>query len=181
MTTRKILKIIGIFIAVVIGLILLFVAFFWGSVKWNNYSKKQEAIRYQKEVCDTIKVVEGNFPITLNGFSNKELQKIHFYLQRDKLLVRDTVISIVFKDNDETQQVNLPFDKFNINDKLIVYVGKRYYELSGYSYIAGYNYGMFGPVGSCECRASGFKTINGKSTGFGYLIKKYGLLDSIAN
>lgn len=176
MTARKIFKIIGILVAVIIGLILLFFAFIWGSIEWNRYSKKKEAIRMQKEVCDTIKTVEGNFPIWLDGFSKKEMKEIHFYLQQGKLLTKDTVIGIVPNEDSESQKLNLPFEKFNINDKIIVNVGKRYYELSGYSYTAGYNYGMFGPVGSCECRGSSYEKINGESAGSGTLVKKYGLI-----
>lgn len=174
---RKTLKIIGCVGAVLIALILFFVALFWGSIEWNKYSKRKDAARYQKAVCDTIKTVEGNFELTLDGFTKKELSNIHFYLQQDKLLIRDTLISFVPKDDDETQKINLPFDKFNIDDKLIVSVGKRYFVLSNYSYTARYNYGMFGPVGNCECRSNGFETLNGEQVGSGYLIKKYGWLD----
>jgi len=178
MTTRKIFKIIGLFIAVILGVILLFFAFIWGSFEWNRYSKKKEAIRYQKEVCDTIKTVGGNFPIWLQGFSKKELKEIHFYLQQGKLLTRDTVIgSVPNEAKIQSQTINLPFDKFNIDEKIIVYIGKRYYVLSGFSYTAGYNYGMFGPVGPCECRCGGYEKINGQEAGSGILIKKYGLVD----
>jgi len=177
MTAKKIFKIIGILVAVIIGLILLFFAFIWGSIEWNRYSKKKEAIRMQKEVCDTITTVDGNFPLWLSGFSKRDLKEIHFYLQQGKLLTKDTVIGIVPNDDSESQTLNLPFEKFNINDKLIVYIGKRYYELSEFSYTAGYNYGMFGPVGSCECRGSSYEKINGESAGAGTLVKKYGLIN----
>lgn len=177
MTTKKIFKIIGIFIAVIVGVILLLVAFVWGSFEWNRYSKKKEAIRMQKEVCDTIKTVDGKFSIYLGGFSKKELKEIRFYLQQDKLLTKDTVVSAEPNNQVELQTVIFPFEHFNINDKLIVYVGKRYYVLSGFSYTAGYNYGMFGPVGSCECRGGGYEKINGQDAGSGTLTKEYGLLD----
>lgn len=178
MTTKKFFKIIGIFIAVIIALILLLVAFFWGSVEWNSYSKKKEAIRMQTEVCDTITTVNGKFSIYLDGFSKKEVKEIHFYLQREKLLLKDTVVSAENNSQPELQTVIMPFENFNVNDKLIVYIGKRYYVLSGFSYTAGYNYGMFGPVGPCECRGGGYEKINGKKDfGSGTLIKKYGLVD----
>ncbi|RZL25219.1 MAG: hypothetical protein EOO96_23155 [Pedobacter sp.] len=177
MTTKKIFKIIGIFIAVIVGVILLLIAFFWGSIEWNRYSKKKEAIRMQKEVCDTITTVNGKFSIYLGGFSKKELKEIRFYLQQDKLLIKDTVVSAELNNKVELQTVIFPFEYFNINDKLIVYVGKRYYVLSGFSYTAGYNYGMFGPVGSCECRGGGYEKINGQDAGSGTLTKEYGLLD----
>lgn len=177
MTTRKIFKIIGIFIAVIIALVLLLVAFVWGSFEWNKYSKGKEAIRMQKEVCDTIKTVDGKFSIYLGGFDKKEIKDIKFYLQQGKLLTKDTVVSAEIDERVELQTVILPFDKFNIDDKIIVYIGKRYYILSGFSYTAGYNYGMFGPVGPCECRGGGYEKINEAEAGSGTLIKKYGLVD----
>lgn len=177
MTAKKILKIVGIGIAVVIGMILLLVAFFWGSVEWNRYSKKKEAARMQKEVCDTITTVQGNFEIKVNSFTANELKRINFYLQRNKHIIRDTTINFIPEDNYETQTILMPFKELNINDVIIVVIKNRTYLLSGYSYIAIYNYGMFGPVGNCECGASGYENINGKPAGSGWLLKSQGLLD----
>lgn len=177
MTTKRIFKVIGIVIAVIIGVILLFFAFFWGSIEWNRYSKKKEAIRHQKEVCDTITTVEGKFEIKVNGFTKKELKEIKFYLKRDKLMIRDTTINFVPPDDFETQTLIMPFDKLNINDWIIVVIAGRTYLLSDFNYTAGYNYGMFGPVGPCHCGTSGYEKVNGKPGGSGWLLKKYGLLD----
>ncbi|RZL51238.1 MAG: hypothetical protein EOP00_00025 [Pedobacter sp.] len=174
---KKIFKFILILIVVVVGLGLLLVAFVWGSMKWNRYSKEKEAIRYQKEVCDTIKTVDGKFEITFLDFSKKELNKIHFYLQKDKLLVKDTVVKVDYKNNPNSHTVPFPFKKFNIHDRIIVEIGKRYFVLSGINYVVYYNYGMFGPVGPCECGRSNFQIINGKPTGSGYVIKEFGLLN----
>lgn len=177
MTAKKIFKIVAIFIAVIIGIILLLVAFVWGGFEWNRYSKKKEAARVQKEVCDTIKTVQGNFEIKVNSFTAKELEQINFYLKRDKHIIRDTIINFIPQDNYETQTIMMPFKELNINDVIIVVIENSTYLLSGYSYIAIYNYGMFGPVGKCECGASGYENINGKPAGSGWLLKKKGLLN----
>ncbi|RZJ82285.1 MAG: hypothetical protein EOO47_01190 [Flavobacterium sp.] len=177
MTTRKVFKIIGIFIAVIIALILLFFAFVWGSIEWNRYSKKKEANRMQKEVCDTITTVQGNFEIKVSGFTNKELKKINFYLQRDKLIVRDTTINFTAENDHETQTVMMPFAELNIKDQIIVVIKNRTYLLSGFKYLAYYNYGMFGPVGPCQCGGSSYQNVNGKPGGSGWLLKKEGLLN----
>ncbi|RZL19943.1 MAG: hypothetical protein EOO96_25570, partial [Pedobacter sp.] len=174
MTARKIFKMVGICIVVIIGSILLLAGILWCSIEWTRYSKKQEATRHQKEVCDTIKTVEGNFPIKVNGFTEKELKNINFYLKRDKLIIRDTVINFVPFDNYETQTITMPFKQLNINDWIIVVIKNRTFLLSGFSYKAGYNYGMFGPVGPCQCGTSGYENINGKSVGSGWLLKKEG-------
>jgi len=177
MTAKKIFKIIGILITVFIALILLFFGFIWGSIAWNRYSKKKEAIRYQKAVCDTIKTVQGNFEIMVNGFTNKEVKKINFYLQRNKRIVKDTTINFVGKDDRETQTLIMPFKEFNINDRIILVIKNRTYLLSGFSYMAVYNYGMFGPVGPCHCATSGYQNVNGKPGGSGLLLKNEGLVN----
>lgn len=177
MTTRKIFKVIAIFIAVIIGVILLLVAFVWGSVEWNQYSKKKEAIRMQKEVCDTIKTVEGNFGIEVNGFTKKELKEIRFYVKRDKFIIRDTTITFIPPDDSETQTIFMPFKEFKINDWIIMVIKNRTFLFSGFSYTAGYNYGMFGPVGKCECRPNGYGNVNGVPGGSGWLLKKEGILN----
>lgn len=177
MTTRKIFKIIGIGIAVIIGVVLLLVAFVWGSIEWTRYSKKKEAIRYQKEVCDTIKTVVGNFDIKVNGFTSKELKTIKFYLKRDKLIVRDTTINFTAENDRETQTLNMPFKVWDVKDWIIVVIKDRTYLLSGFSYTAYYNYGMFGPVGACQCGGSSYQNVNGKPSGSGWLLKKEGLVN----
>ena len=177
MTKRKVYKIIGLVILVPVALGLLFFAFFLGSIEWSKYSKKRDAIIYQKEVCDTIKTIDGQFEMKFNSFSKKDLSKIHFYVKTNNLITRDTIVNFKPVDNAETQTILTPFKQLGINDELIVYVGERYYVLSGYRYTAYYNYGMFGPVGSCQCGGSGFQTINGDSAGSGWLIKKFGLVN----
>lgn len=170
---KKIFKIIGIAIISIIGIIVLLFVLFWGSVEFGNYTKRKEGIRYQKEVCDTIKTVQGNFPVEFRGFDEKELEQIHLYLEQDRRITRDTVV----KADIQSQSVLMPFDEFKTVDWIIVSVGNRYFTLSGFSYKGLYRYGMFGPTGSCECVPTGFEHINGKPKGYGYLIKKYGLLD----
>jgi len=175
---NKIFKIIGATILTLICLLLLIVGLFWGNVKWNSYSKEKESIRYQKEVCDTMTTVNKKIDFVLDGFSKKETRQVRFYLVRNKLIVMDSVVKTDVKPAIGYQEVILPFDKINITDQVIVKAGNRYFLLSGLSYRAKYNYGMFGPVGDCECALDGFEKINGAAAGSGWLIKKYGLLNS---
>jgi len=174
---KKIFKVIGILTLVVIGIILLLLAFVWGSIEWNRYAKKKEAIRYQKEVCDTMKTVDRKFEFTIDGFNKKEIKQVHFYLQQDKLIIKDSIVKVDIKPENDYQTVLLPFEKFRTTDRIIVNVGNRYFVLSGLNYRAQYKYGMLGPVGSCECEMAGFETLNGEPAGSGWLIKKYGLLN----
>ena len=174
---NKFFKIIGATILILICLLLLIMGLFWGNVKWGNYSKGKEAIRYQKEVCDTITTVNGKIDFILSGFSKKEIRQVRFYLVRNKLIMRDSVVKVDVNPIIEYQKVMLPFDKVSITDQVIVKAGNRYFQLTGLSYRAKYNYGMFGPVGDCECALNGFEKINGTMAGSGWLIKKHGLLN----
>jgi len=174
---KKVFKVIGILVAVCVGLVLLFFAFVWGSLEWNRYSKKKEAIRMQKEVCDTITTTDGNFPLNVSGFTHQELKKIKFYQKRNKYVIKDTTIKFVPEKDQETQTVIMPFKLLHIKDEIIVVIANRTYLISGFSYIAAYNYGMFGPVGSCECRPTSYENVNGKPGGSGWLLKKEGMLN----
>ncbi|WAC42577.1 hypothetical protein [Pedobacter sp. SL55] len=173
----KVLKILGIATLVFMAIIVLIIALIWGSIEWNRYSKKKEAIRYQKEVCDTIRTVVGNFELKVDGFMPKELKTIKFYLKRDQLIIRDTTINFTAENDLETQMLTIPFKIWDVKDWIIVVIKDRTYLLSGFSYIAYYNYGMFGPVGPCQCGGSSYQNVNGKPAGSGWLLKKEGLLN----
>jgi hypothetical protein len=174
---NKTFKSIGTTILILVCLLLAVLALFWGNVKWNNYSKEKESIRYQKEVCDTMTTVNRKIDFVLSGFSKKETKQVHFYLVRNKLILQDSVVKADVNPALEYQEVTLPFDKMSITDQVVVKVGNRYFLLTGLSYRAKYNYGMFGPVGDCECVLDGFEKVNGVAAGSGWLIKKYGLLN----
>ncbi|RYD79332.1 MAG: hypothetical protein EOP55_05010 [Sphingobacteriales bacterium] len=146
-------------------------------MKWNRYSAEKEAIRYQKEVCDTIKTVLEPMQISLSGFKANELKEIRFYLQKGKLLTKDTVIKLNINPEYTAQDINLPFKTISVDDKIIVKAGNRYFTLAGIGYYAYYNYGMFGPVGGCHCGLSKFETINGKANYSGLLVKEQGMLN----
>lgn len=165
-----------ILVAIAIGIGLFLIVFLWGSVKWTKYSKGKEQIRYQKEVCDTIKTTTGPLQISISGFTEKELKKVHFYLREGEILKKDTLVKVNFNAEYNAQEVELPFKSFHVNNRVIVKVANKFFILSGIKYYAYYNYGMFGPVGSCQCGMGSFETINGKPAGSGWLIKKYGLL-----
>lgn len=98
-------------------------------------------------------------------------------MQEGAVITKDTLVKVNFKPEYNAQEVELPFKSFHVNNRVVVKVANRYFIISGIKYYAYYNYGMFGPVGSCQCGMSSFETINGKPAGSGWLIKKYGLLN----
>ncbi|MCX2476235.1 hypothetical protein OQZ33_18015 [Pedobacter sp. MC2016-05] len=174
---KKILKVVLILVAIVIAICLLLFGIIWASMEWNRYTKTKEKNRYQKEVCDTITTVNETVQLKIFGFKEKELKKVHFYLQQGKLLQKDTIMKVDFNPKYAAQDVLLPFKYFNKKDRVIVNVGDRYFVLSGIRHYASFNYGMFGPVGSCDCEMGNFEIINGKKDNSAMLTKEQGFLN----
>lgn len=174
---RRIFRMIGIIIASLIGIILLFIAFVWGCLTWNRYSKDREAQIMQKEVCDTIKTVKGKFEIIMYDFSPQELKRISFYLMGGHSVKKDTTINFKADPGREAQTIIMPFENFGINESIIVVIRDRSYILSGFSYKAGFKYGMLGPSGQCECEGGTYEKVNGVEAVAGWLVKKDGLVN----
>lgn len=176
---RKIFKMIGLVILVIFVLILLFLGLVWAAIEWGQSSKKQEKMEYQKEVCDTTTIVKNQFAFDINGFSKKELKKVNFYIIRNQKVWRDSAVKVEFDTKDSSHNVALPFETFLTSDTVIVKVANRYFLLSDLHYTASQNYGMFGPVGPCECHLGDFEMLNGKAPKLrsGWLDKKDGTLD----
>ena len=165
------------FIALII-LILLFV----GCVYWSMQSSKKQAETdgiKQSELCDTIKVITEQPQIELSAFKGSEVEILRFYLQRGTAIVKDTTIRGKFNyvsDDKTYRTLNIPFNDFLKTDTIIVETNtKLYYKISGYHHYAYLHYGMFGYVGSSDCRLSESCTVNADSLSNGTLLKAEGL------
>lgn len=172
----KILKTLGMITIVGILVVVSFILIFWGIVNYGRYSKKREAISYQKEVCDTIKTIDNGFAVQPMGFKPKEVKTVLFQLLRDGKVRQEKSIAITPKMIRENENIVIPFKSFLRNDTIAVAINNRLYLLNGIDFIASHNWGMFGPVGSCFCESTGFRKINGKevSTPYNQLRKDEG-------
>jgi len=174
---KKIFKIIGLICLGLIGAAVLLIAIFWGSMEWGQHVKRQERIAYQREVCDTMKVVTGRFDFELSGFNNKKLKRVHFYIVRDQKIFKDSLVKIGDSLAGDRKIAVLPFAEFRTTDTIVLKAEDSYFSLSGLHYVAEQNYGMFGPVGPCDCFPTKFQLLNGKPWGSynNWLMKKDGL------
>jgi len=172
----KILKTLGMITTAGVIAVVLFILIFWGIVNYGRYSKKREAIAYQKGVCDTIKTITDGFAVQPTGFKPNEVKTILFQLIRNGKVRQEKLIGIMPKMIRKNENVTIPFNSFLKNDTITVSINNRLYLLNGIDFIASHNWGMFGPVGSCFCESTGFRKINGKevSTPYNQLRKEEG-------
>ena len=160
---KRVFKLIGITLSSLIGIIVLLAAIFWGLVKYGNYSSKKEAIRYQKEVCDTTKTVTESFNVVPADFKPGDINRLDFYIIRNGTIIKNKTVKITRNMLASQKPVEVPFISFLTTDTIAIAAGKRFYLLTGVSYYVRQNWGMFGPVSDCFCESDGFTKINGQA------------------
>jgi hypothetical protein len=135
----------------------------YGSISWSRYSKKKEAIRYQREVCDTINFINDSIPLRLYGFTENEMKTLKYSRISKGKMRHSATISLSKSSPLNNQNIIIPIQIFK-TDTLAITIANRLYFLSEMAFEARYNYGMTGPVGKCFCESIGFKKINGQLT-----------------
>jgi len=158
---NQFLKFIVTFLLACLAAVILLILFVWGTISYNRYSRTQDAIRYKKEVCDTISQIDERFSLALYGFESTKAKQLNYYLIRQGVIKKQELVllSKSIKSHAREVSLNIPFLR---NDSIAIAIGDRFFLLTGVGYEARYNYGMTGPVGPCFCEATGFETLNGK-------------------
>ncbi|AIM35273.1 hypothetical protein KO02_00275 [Sphingobacterium sp. ML3W] len=177
---KRLFRKLGFIISLLLGLVILFVALIFCIFLWGNYTMKKELVYYQKEVCDSIKIIKEEIDFRVVNFKPNEVKFIEFYLIRYGKLHK-TSSRFLEKELLDDEQIILPFN-FQRLDTIVVLVGNRYYLLSGFDYEARYqHYGMTGPIGDCECQFTGIKKMNNKIPNYQpiYLYKEDGITNYI--
>jgi len=152
----------------------LIVGWFWWSVENNHVRAEEDGIRFSKE-CDAINIITEKPNIMLGQFRKNEITELKFHLIRNNILIKDSTVQYTITDPDNYLSTNIPFDNFKKSDSIIVETkNKIYFTISGFHHYAYLHYGMFGYVGSHDCRfADGSYIVNGKNQN-GTLLKKNG-------
>lgn len=148
---------------------------FWWSMETSHERAEEDAVKYSKE-CDTITTITEKPSITLGQFRKNEIDQLNFYLIRNSNIIKDTILKYGISDSDNYLYTNLPFNNFKKLDSVIVETkSKIRFTISGFHHYAYLHYGMFGYVGSHDCRfANENYIVNGK-TNNGTLLKKDGI------
>ncbi|MDR3046941.1 MAG: hypothetical protein LBU51_04910 [Bacteroidales bacterium] len=140
--------------------------------------KKAEKDRVeQSAICDTIPYVTEQPEITLIDFYDEEIDSIRFQILRNGQLINDTLFRTEFTYEDGAYKtMKIPYDYFLKTDTIVVITqGGLYYYISDYHHYAYLHYGMFGYLGSSDCRFSEQCVVNGREyNNRGTLIKHEG-------
>lgn len=163
--------------AVLILIIGLLVGWFWWSMETSQQRAEEDGIKYSKE-CDTITTITEKPSITLGQFSKDEINQLKFYLIRNNRIIKDTLIKYEVSEPDNYLTTNIPFENFKKSDSIILETkSKIKFTISGFHHYAYLHYGMFGYVGSHDCRFDdGNYIVNGKTSN-GTLLKKDGITE----
>jgi len=162
------MKKIGKFIIIILSVIILFIL---AVVVWMNvssYLQRKQAKRDLVEgtiICDTIQTIAEQPKIVFLKFTDDEVTPLIFELKRNNRIIADTVVQNNFEyisDDREYRTAKIPFSEFLKTDTVVITLPNHSkYNASGFHHYPYLHYGMFGYVGSYDCRLSEYFTING--------------------
>jgi hypothetical protein len=164
------------FIAIIVLLSALMIGwFFWSS---NSRIKQAEidGIAFSKE-CDSVNIITEQPEIQFAKFKKNELSFLKFQILRNGKFIHDTVIKNG-KFNPDNLRINIPYKTFFKTDTIVVTTKNRLqYYISGYHHYAYLHYGMFGYLGSHDCRFSNQCSINNDEYSNNVLTREKGWLN----
>ncbi|MBC9915189.1 hypothetical protein [Chitinophaga varians] len=173
---KKLLKYFLIFIGIFLVLILFVAGCFWVTTEQKYRQAKEDGEKYSR-ICDTIRVITEQPKIQFSGFRLKEIRQLRFKILRNGQFTRDTLVKTQFSyvsDDSTFFATSLPYPLFLKTDTIVVSTeGGLHYYISGYHHYASLHYGMFGYVGSHDCRFAAECMINNEQTS-GTLLKNDG-------
>lgn len=178
---NKYLKGCLIFLGVIAISVLILIALFYWSIE-NSKKQAKEDLLTGTEKCDSAKTFTDKPMLSLSNFEESEIDRLKFYIIRNNKVISDTTIQVNIDRTIDYTYTTIPFDEFLKSDTIIVETKgkpKLYYCISGFHHKVYLHYGMFGYVGSYDCRFddSNYK-INGKYSN-GRILKQEGIKDNI--
>ncbi len=179
MKINKYLKGCLIFLGILLLLCAIIVGWFWWTMENNHKSAEEESVKYS-EICDTIKVITEKPSIMLGEFHKSEIDMLKFYIVRNSQIIKDTTVYYEITSVDHYLSTEIPFNEFQKTDMIIVETkqnSKRFYNITGFRHYAYLHYGMFGYLGSYDCRFSENYLVNGEESN-GTLLKADGLKEN---
>ena len=141
----------------VVGLLLLAVV---GWLVWSMDARNEQAEIDAVELsayCDTVRYVTEQPVVRFSRFKPEEVSQVQFQLLSGGVLTGDTTVAVA------DGQVRTPYQRFLKTDTVVVTLrdGQRYF-ISGYRSETYLHYGMFGYVGSHDCRLADECFVNGR-------------------
>ena len=154
-----------------------------GLVGWFQVaSNRRERQAQRDEVveaarCDRTRYVVEQPNVQLVGFTPADTQELRFYRLAGHRVVQDTLLRRPREANDDIYcTVAIPFVRFAKSDTIVVVTrNKRYFKLTDYHHYADLHYGMFGYLGSFDCRLATDCLVNGRPNEYAQLRAEEGL------
>lgn len=181
MKANKYVKGCLVFLGVMVLLVALFIGWLWWSMENNKKRAREDGPKYSN-ICDTISIITEKPAVALVHFSNAEIDQLKFYIVRNNKIVKDTIVHYKIKPGENYLYTAFPFDTFLKTDTVIVETKKnsrRFFHITGFHHYAYLHYGMFGYLGSHDCRFDDNNyLVNGKQNN-GTLLKEDGMKECI--
>lgn len=178
---KKLLKVI-MYILGFFGILVLIVVVWWNiSSYYKNKKKERDSFAFQK-ICDSTKIVVEQPEITFFRFKGHEISPMKFEILRNGKIENDTTVASD-KDNlhAEFKNVNIPFPEFLKSDTIVLTTrNKLKFYIAGFHHYAYLHHGMFGYLGSYDCRFAKDFTVN-KLPSNGSIIPKHIMTDAERN
>ena len=175
---KKFLKVI-LYILGFFGILVLIVVVWWNiSSYYKNKKKERDSIAFEK-ICDSTKIVVEQPDITFSRFKGHEISPMKFEILRNGKIENDTTVAFD-KDNlhAEFKNINIPFPEFLKSDTIVLTTRNNLkFYIAGFHHDAYLHHGMFGYLGSYECRFAEDFTVN-KLPSNGTIIPKHMMSDA---
>lgn len=179
LTLKKFVKYSLIFLGIIAFLLLFVAGCFWIGSKQRQRQAAEDGEKYSK-ACDSVATITEQPEIKFSGFQQKEIRQLRFNILRNGQAIRDTLVKSHFSyisDDSMYCAMRMPYPVFMKTDTIVVTTGSGlHFYLSGYHHTASLHYGMFGYVGSHDCRLADAVVINNEPAPYGTLLKNNGWL-----
>lgn len=108
--------------------------------------------------CEKTEFISERPLIILEKNSNRVIDSIHVYLERNSKIIKDTLLKENIVSKTKYFSFNIPFKKFKKTDIIIVETKNEKYKISGFSYSLKGRWVMFGySGGDCSLDYHGLK------------------------
>ncbi|SUJ30892.1 Uncharacterised protein [Sphingobacterium spiritivorum] len=161
---NKYLKGCLIVFAVLLSIGLLIIGWIWWTLENRHKDAERDGIEISL-ICDTVKMVTEQPTLGFIKFEVSDLETLKFQILRDGKFIEEKIIRTDFtkKNDDIIWKVSIPYKQFFKTDTIVLTTAnKLIYYISDYHHYAYLQYGMFGYLGSHDCRFSEDCIINGR-------------------
>jgi len=164
---NKILKGCLILITIIFFIVVLLALYLFFSMSYMSNQAETDEVE-QTAICDSVPYITERPELSFSGFEINEIDTLHFRILREGNFIGDTILCHPFtyiSSNGKYMSMKIPYDHFLKTDTIVVVTKQPlYYKISGFYHYAYLHYGMFGYLGSHDCRLSKKCMINNIET-----------------